>query len=57
MAALGSSGTASHPGKLEIAHRTTVTMLAATPPAIAFVAVMAVLPELRLPKGFNGINA
>jgi hypothetical protein len=42
MAALGSSGTASHPGTLEIAHKMTVTMLAAIPPAIAFVAVMTV---------------
>src|SRR5580765_8450208 len=39
-AALGSSGTAPHPGMLETAHRMTVTMLAATPPAIAFVAIM-----------------
>jgi hypothetical protein len=42
MAALGSSGTELHPGILEIIHRTIVTMLAATPPAIAFVAVMEV---------------
>ena len=40
MAALGSSGTAPHPGMFETAHRMTVTILAATPPAIAFVAVM-----------------
>src|SRR5215216_431654 len=40
MAALGSSGTVRHPGMLEIAHRMTLMMLAAIPPAIAFDEVM-----------------
>ena len=37
---LGSSGTELHPGILAIIHRTMVTMLAPTPPAMALVAVM-----------------
>jgi len=55
MADLGSSGTELHPGILAIIHRTMVTMLAATPPAMALVAVMEVsslLIDVLLPRCF-----
>jgi hypothetical protein len=42
MAALGSSGTELHPGILATIRKTIVTMLAATPPAMALVAVVEV---------------